>query len=168
MCLSDPEIEAEVEESFSRQSEEGLLADYKDGSLHKKRTAEHGEKCIDIMIFQDEFSPTKDLSSVANIYQILGMYYTNGNLRPHLRSKLACKRLIMLIPDFKAMFSDYKVGCFRKVVSELKKLTETGINFKGEQENIRLRFLLGDNKGQHEIGGVIQSFSSRVSSRTFS
>lgn len=160
LLLRDPKVQKKVQASFTRESKADIFEDYQDGSLHKKRKLNHPENSIDLHIFTDEFTPTKDLSSVANKYKILGMYYTIGNLPSHIRAKLDCKRLIMLVPDSKSMFSDFKLGLFKVVVKELMKLQREGITFMGENVKVRLRFLLGDNKGQHEIGGFIQSFSS--------
>ncbi|KAE8749793.1 hypothetical protein FOCC_FOCC003531 [Frankliniella occidentalis] len=160
LSLENPEVKKEVAASFTRESEDGILKDYTDGSLYKKKKElSNNEKTIDILFFQDGFLPLKALSSVSNDYQMLGMYMVIGNLRPHLRSKVKCIQLVALVPDFSNMFKDFKLKCFKKIFDDLKKLEESGILFMGEQIKVELRFVIGDNKGQHEIGGFIKSFT---------
>ena len=68
-------------------------------------------------------------------------------------------QLVMLIPDFKNMYKDFTMKCFQRVAKELKNLQVEGIDFAGEKVGVNIRFIIADNKGQHEIGGFIRSFS---------
>ncbi|XP_026290906.2 uncharacterized protein LOC113215492 [Frankliniella occidentalis] len=163
VLLPCPSIKKQVEESFRSQEQgprsDNCFSDYRDGSVYKNSNSSK-KRTIDLNIFMDSFNPLKDLGAAADNYDTLGMYMTIGNLKPHIRSKLQSMHLVMLIPKFKDMYKQFKDKCFKHVISELKLLEENGINFNGEIIPVVLQFLIGDSKGQNQIGGFVESFTA--------
>ncbi|XP_052130801.1 uncharacterized protein LOC113210708 [Frankliniella occidentalis] len=158
-----PSVKRQIDRSFeaqaSGQRDENILRDYRDGMVYQ-RSQSAMKKTIDLIIFQDAFSATKDLGSTAEKYDTLGMYFVIGNMLPRIRSKLKSMNLVMIIPKFKEMFKTFGDKCFKHVVEELKDLEINGINYYGEVIPVVLQFLVGDNKGQNQIGGFVGSFTA--------
>ena len=145
VLLEDPSIQAAVDKSFSDldNRDPNIIRNYTDGTVFQNRNVP--KERIDLFIFQDAFRCAKRKSSR---YKTLGVYMVIGNLKPHQRSKLKAKRLVMLIME-KAMTStvDGVEKTFRKLVDDLKKLERTGIEYKGRLIAFRFQFLIGDNLG---------------------
>ncbi|XP_052126416.1 uncharacterized protein LOC113206767 [Frankliniella occidentalis] len=156
-------VKRQINQSFEAQArgerDEDIFKDYRDGMVYQ-RSESAKKKTIDLIIFQDAFNATKDLGSTADKYDTLGMYFVIGNMHPHIRSKLKSMQLVMLIPKFKEMYKTFKDKCFQHVINELKDLETNGILFCGEIIPVVLQFLVGDNKGQNQIGGFVESFTA--------
>jgi hypothetical protein len=66
----------------------------------------------------------------------------------------------MLIPKFKNIWSDFKENCFSPLIKDLKKLEQEGIMYEGRNVRVVVQFCVGDNKGQNQIGGFVESFTA--------
>ncbi|KAK3920798.1 Acyl-[acyl-carrier-protein]--UDP-N-acetylglucosamine O-acyltransferase [Frankliniella fusca] len=87
-----------------------------------------------------------------------------SNLKPHLRSKIVAKHLLMMIRE--SIFKEVGAKiCLEEVITDLKDLEENGILFKGKTVPVTVEFMLGDSLGQHLIGGFIESFSGEFMCR---
>ncbi|KAK3915676.1 Alpha-aminoadipic semialdehyde synthase, mitochondrial [Frankliniella fusca] len=162
--LQDDTIQQEIEASFFRiPSPENEVHDYYDGTLFKSE--DHSPREIHLNIYQDSFNIVMNpLGSAKNKFKDLVVYFTINNFKPHLRSKIATKNLILICRE--TVFK--KVGakkCLERMVEELKKLEAEGIMFKNEKVDVVVEFMLGDNLGQHLIGGFIESFSCTYACR---
>jgi len=164
ILFKDPSIAKEIQESFQHhQEDENKISDYVDGTLYKSEN--HPKKEIHLHLYQDSFNPEINvLGSAKNKCKVLAMYFTLGNLRPFLRSKIDSKFLMMLIRE--SVFNEVGTEeCLERAMSELKSLETEGIDFLGENVKVVVEFMLGDNLGQHLIGGFIQSFSTKYMCR---
>ncbi|XP_034250191.1 uncharacterized protein LOC117650718 [Thrips palmi] len=87
------------------------------------------------------------------------MYFTLGNYRPHIRSRIDTKYAILMVKE--SIFK--KIGptrCLKRAIDQFKKLEAEGILYKGcEKIKVCVQYMLGDNLGQHIIGGFIECFS---------
>jgi len=158
--VQDPTVEKQIEKSFAQHqsSSNQVLKNYTDGTLFKSE--QHPTKEIHLILYQDGYNPVMNvLGSAKNKYKALAMYFTIGNLEPTSRSKIASKHLVMLIRESVMKVVGPK-KCFERVIEDLKKLESYGITFKGEVIKVVVELFLGDNLGQHFIGGFIGSFSS--------
>ncbi|KAJ1522436.1 hypothetical protein ONE63_001626 [Megalurothrips usitatus] len=163
VMLQDPSVQEQVDRSFVEvNNNPNLIKNYTDGSVFKKRNVP--QKRIDIFLFQDAFlGAANPLGSAKNKYKTLGVYLTVGNLTAEDRSRLVSKRLVELVYEELTREENLKDGldkCFKKLVKDLKKLEETGIEYKGETIPVYVQFILGDNLGQHTIGGFLESFTA--------
>lgn len=159
LMLQDPSVQAEIESSFNLEADPNVIKDYTDGTVFKGRDVP--KKRIDIFIFQDAFNCANVLGSAKRKYKMCGVYMTLGNFKPFRRSRLRAKRLISIIDD--KIFSNVEKGikkAFRLLVKDLKVLEQNGIMYKDELLPVRLQFILGDNLGQHEVGGFMGGFSA--------
>ncbi|KAK3921794.1 Zinc finger protein 691, partial [Frankliniella fusca] len=157
--LQDPTVMKEVDESFVEQStSDELVSNYTDGTLFKSE--QHPTKEIHLMLYQDGYNPVMNvLGSAKNKFKALAMYFTIGNLKSTLRSKVSSKHLVMLVRE-SVMKAVGPKKCFERLIADLKKLEASGIAYKGEIVKVIVEFFIGDNLGQHFIGGFIGSFSS--------
>ncbi|KAE8743354.1 hypothetical protein FOCC_FOCC011053 [Frankliniella occidentalis] len=156
--FEDESIQKEIQESFYRQPNTGdEVSDYYDGSI--MQSEDHPPKEIRINIYQDSFNPVMNaLGSAKNTFKDLVVYFTIANFKAHLRSRIATKHLIMICRE--QVFKDFGAKkCLKELMLELKKLESTGISFLGETIGFVVEFMLGDNLGQHLIGGFLESFS---------
>ncbi|KAK3917598.1 Zinc finger protein 124 [Frankliniella fusca] len=157
--LENPSIQQEVNASFDKRHEDtDEIRDYTDGTLF--RSENHPAKEIHINLYQDSFNPVMNaLGSAKNKYKDLVVYFTIANLRPHLRSLIDTKQLVLICREsvFK-LFGAKK--CLEELILELKQLESEGIFYKGEWVKVIVQFMLGDNLGQHCIGGFVENFSS--------
>ncbi|KAE8740245.1 hypothetical protein FOCC_FOCC014245 [Frankliniella occidentalis] len=158
VLFEDPSVQREIQESFSEQlGDDRIVSDYPDGYLFKSE--DHPKPEIQLLLHQDAYNPVPNaLGSAKNKYKALVVYFTIGNLKAHIRSKIITKHLVMIVREniFK------KVGaekCLEELISELQALEQDGIQFMGETVPVTLEFMLGDSLGHHLIGGFIESFS---------
>ncbi|KAK3916867.1 Zinc finger protein 691 [Frankliniella fusca] len=159
--LEDVTIQKAIVESFvePENPDQNVIKNYTDGIVFKKRAVPR--KRLDLFIFADGFRVDNPLGSGKKKYKLLGCYLTIGNLKPHQRSRLKSKRLVLLVLE--AAMMDVHNGfkkAFRKLVDDVKGLVKSGIVFMDEIIPVRLQFLIGDNLGQHTVGGFLESFST--------
>jgi len=164
VVLQDPVVSKQVQESFMhRQENKSKITDYTDGSIFKSEN--HPQKEIHLLMYQDGVNPVINvLGSAKNKYKDIVFYYSIGNLHPSLRAKMNSKHLILIIRE--SVFKKYdREKVLEEVMTELKSLELDGIEFMGEKVKVVVQFMLGDNLGQHQIGGYIECFSTRYMCR---
>ncbi|KAK3933120.1 Transcriptional regulator STP3 [Frankliniella fusca] len=133
--LQDLTVQKSIDESFCEQStcndlesNNDIVSNYTDGSLYKSE--QHHAKETHIIMYQDGYNPVMNvLGSAKNKFKSLAVYFTIGNLKANLRSKVASKHLVMIIRESVMKIVGPK-KCFEKLVENLKKLEETGISYK--------------------------------------
>lgn len=156
--FEDSSICKDIDESFKKPrwvSDE--MQDYTDGTLFQEE--EHPPKEICLFLYMDAVNAVMNvLGSAKNKYKLLMMYFTIANLKPHHRAKIETKHLCMTMRE--SVFKKVKAEkSFEEILRELKELETGGILYKGERVPLAVEFILGDNLGQHVIGGFIESFS---------
>lgn len=159
VMLEDPSVQKEIDQSFSTRASDGsILKNYTDGSVF--RNSSTPAKSIDLILFMDAFNCCNPLGSAKKKFKMHGMYMTLGNLKPYLRSFLKSIRLVLLLNDnsLKGSQRQFK-RCFKTVMKDLKDLEDNGLDYKGEKIAVRVQFLVGDNLGQHTLGGFIECFT---------
>ncbi|KAK3919971.1 N-acetyl-gamma-glutamyl-phosphate reductase [Frankliniella fusca] len=157
--FEDSTVQRELDKSFQEQPTQinGIASNYTDGDQFKNEN--HPKKEIHLFLFQDGFNPVMNvLGSAKNKFKNLGVYFTIGNLQPKLRSKITSKHLIQLVRE-SVLKSVGAAKCFEQLKKDLQKLETNGIMYKGENIKIVVQYSLGDNLGQHYLGGFIESFS---------
>lgn len=159
VLLKDPSVQKEVDASFLRtQENEEKVSDYTDGALFQSE--DHPPKEIRIFLYQDGINPVMNvLGSAKNKYKDINVYFTVANFKPHRRSKIFTKHLVLVVRE--AVFKEVGIErCFEELLTELKSLEADGIEYKGDTVKVAVQFVLGDNLGQHTLGGFIECFTS--------
>ncbi|KAK3916835.1 Transcriptional repressor CTCF [Frankliniella fusca] len=156
--LADPTVQREIESSFLRvPSNSDLVSHYTEGSQFINE--DHPVREIHLNLYIDGVNPVMNvLGSAKNKFKTLVMYFTIGNVQAHNNAKVISKHLVALVSEsvFKALKGEV---CFKSVIDEIDILERDGIQFKGSHVPVCLEFMLGDNLGQHQIGGFWDYFS---------
>ena len=160
IMLSDPTVQRVVDDSFQKTPSDGsVLKDYTDGSVF--RNSNTPQKRIDLLVFMDAFNCVESLGAAKLKHKIHGVYMTIGNLEPFMRAYLKAIRLVLLVND-KSLKGTERMfrKCFERLVHDLKELIINGVRYKSETVPVRIQFIVGDNLGQHTVGGFVESFSA--------
>ncbi|XP_034245718.1 uncharacterized protein LOC117647855 [Thrips palmi] len=157
--LKDPVVQKDVDASFLKcSSNSDEVSDYTDGSLFKEEN--HEKKELHLFLYIDSYNPVMNaLGSAKDKYKSLVMYFTLGNLKDENRSKIDSKHLVVMVRE--SVFKEVGAKkCFKDALKELKSLETVGTTYKDENIKVKVIYMLGDNLGQHTIGGFIECFTS--------
>jgi hypothetical protein len=136
-----------------------ILKDYTDGKIYKDIYAKSTtiESEIDLIFFADELETCNPLGSSRTIHKILAVYYTIGNFAAEFRSRIESINLAFICKS--EYIKQYGLSrVYETLVRELTDLSTSGIIINGKRMYIKLRYWLGDNLGQNQIGGFIRGF----------
>ncbi|XP_021699464.1 uncharacterized protein LOC110676326 [Aedes aegypti] len=159
--LNDPKVYNAV--FRSKPKSPGYLSDYDDGQKFKTSTF-FSDKTLNIFLYQDAAEMVVNaIGNATSRYKLLCMYMVIGNLDPHLRCKTENVQLVLLCKN--KDFSYFGSNCiFRRLIEDLKILEDDGILIHGGgfPERVRgsLFTTLNDNLGAHQIGGLVENFST--------
>lgn len=146
-----------------RESEEGIISDFRDGQFYKfNNHFNKGRIILDMLFFHDDFQVTNPVGSHRKNHKIAGFYYILGNLYKEYRSSLKVIQLCTICRnDHLRYFGLHKI--LNPLITELKQLNESGIYIPGVGVfDCAFRFCSADNLGSHHIGGFLESFSPNV------
>lgn len=155
LLFKDKSVQKHIVESFSLKSTPGKYENYTDGEVCKQRPS-YLERRLDLIFFGDACT----LTSHTKRHKIHGTYFTIGNLKPHLRSKLDSIHMATLVKE--ELLRDVNYGpskCFRPLMKDLKKLESNGIKFMDMTLPVRVQFWVSDSEGAHQMGGFTGNFS---------
>ena len=154
--LIDPEI-----------SRDGLIRCFRDGSVFSENALySSNSNALQINVYSDEFQCSNPLKANSK-YKINGFYFTLGNFPRKMRSSLKAIHLLALCPGELIKKYGY-ASILRPAVDDLIKLETHGIKIVSNSSTIDVNgtllygtvsMLIGDNLGQHGIGGFPESFS---------
>lgn len=157
--LKDFTVLKQVKQCVSlRQSADGILRDFIDGSVYKQATRDTSKKYISLILYQDSFEIVNPLGSAKKRHKVLGVYFVLGNLQCHYRSVVDHTQLVMLINE--GDFDRVGQRIFSRLVADLQTLENEGIVIGDECYYVVLAAVAGDNLGSHCIGGFVKNFSS--------
>ncbi|XP_034231743.1 uncharacterized protein LOC117639894 [Thrips palmi] len=169
LLLKDPDLKEMVLKSFDKgEGDPSVLSDYTDGSAYKHHQTQHSDgKCIQIHLFQDAFAFNPFGPSTGD-HKPIGFYYSVGNLPSEYRTKLDLIQLVYLVLEKDTQPTRQEVidgedvlkRALKPLLDELKDLKLNGIEINGEKIPVCLMFMIGDNLGQHTMGGYVRSFSA--------
>ena len=131
---------------------------YKDNKFFKEK---RGTK-LGIILFQDEFQATSPLGSTNKLYKYLSTYITLAEFSPHLRLDLNVIKQVSVLSAADVEEVGYK-KCFEPIINDIKDLESKGLEIGNTKYQVGLLMVVGDNLGQHDIGGFLKSFGSNVS-----
>lgn len=145
--------------SFNPSVEDDVLCDYNDGhAIRSNAMLALDPDFLKVMLFQDAFEVVNPLGSAKQKHNILGVYFTLGNLCPYERSTVDQIQLVLLCLEKDCKYFGVDT-VFRELVSDLRELEENGISFDGNTYKGTLTCIMGDNLGSHMIGGFTENFS---------
>jgi hypothetical protein len=138
--------------------------DISDGSVYQNNEI-FNEPSIKLILYQDAFECVNPLGSAKTKHKLVGVYYTLGNLAPHLRSKIDQMQLILLCKE-KYMKEYNHTVIFSKLLEDLQVLESEGVKLSdGKTIKGAVHSIVGDNLGSHSIGGFFEKFSGQYSCR---
>ncbi|KAK3929475.1 Zinc finger protein SNAI3 [Frankliniella fusca] len=125
--LKDSSVQQEINATFEVQHklDPDEISNYTDGELFKSEN--HPPKEIHLNLYQGSFNPVLNaLGSAKNKFKDLVVYFNICNLRPHLRSLVDSKQLVLICRE--SVFKKFGTKkCFEELMSELRKLESTGV-----------------------------------------
>jgi hypothetical protein len=133
------------------------LKDYSDGS----NFTETCNSDIEIILYQDAFEVCIIVGSARKKYKMIGVYIAFAQVSQYHRYLVDNIQLVLLCRQIHMKrFGLSKI--FERTVTDLKILENDGILVKGQRKNVKVIGLIGDNLGQHEIGGFCENFSTNL------
>jgi hypothetical protein len=143
--------------SKSPQNNPSILKDYSDGS----NFTETCNSDIEIILYQDAFEVCIIVGSAKKKYKMIGVYIAFAQVSQYHRYLVDNIQLVLLCRQIHMKrFGLSKI--FERTVTDLKILENDGILVKGQRKNVKVIGLIGDNLGQHEIGGFCENFSTNL------
>ncbi|XP_031789144.1 uncharacterized protein LOC116418192 [Nasonia vitripennis] len=139
------------------------LFDVKDGNVIKNSEFFNKNNTVQLSFYQDAFEVCNPLGASKSKFKLIGVYVTLLNLPAFLRSKTDNIKLIMLCNNnFVTKFGWKKI--LRNLLLDLHTLENEGINITINSEHMKftgsIAACIGDNLGNHSIGGYVENFSS--------
>ncbi len=156
-----PEVRKEIE--ISHVSCDSNYRDICDGSVFKCHPLFMTQcKAIQIIAYFDEVEVCNPLGSSSKKHKLGCMFFTIGNFRPHLRSRLNNIFLISVVRS--PLVRKHGMNAFlQPFVKNMLSLCHDGITVKVNslecQYKVALLAILADNLGAHAIGGFKESMS---------
>lgn len=129
------------------------ICDIKDGTI----ASEWPENVLPYVIFYDEIECGNPLGAQKGLNKIGILMLSLRCFSTQMYSKLDNIYLLAAIPPHTKQYLNDIMGYF---TSEIRLLQEEGIFFNGEKVYFKLIGICGDNLGQHQILGFVESFSA--------
>ncbi|CAH1099112.1 unnamed protein product [Psylliodes chrysocephalus] len=151
-------------ENFSKQyfsptkSLADSISDVRDGLVFKNNPFFlENEDALQIILYQDSFEICNPLGSSKIKHKIVGIYMVIGNIPTWHRSKVEQIVLVALIyeKDFKKVPSHLLL---HEIIKDLKILEDKGVLIENKTIRGSLAVVVGDNLGNHQIGGFNENF----------
>ena len=139
----------------------GFLKDFFDGTVCQQSLVfQQNPKCINILLYQDEFELANPLGSAKGKHKLFAIYYTIGNLHANVRSKIDALQLVLLCKH-KDLVKYGIHSVLQPLIQDLIHLETEGLDLgaKHGRQIAKVVFVLGDNLGSHTVGGFVESFS---------
>lgn len=135
----------------------------KDGNVMKNSEFFNKKNTVQLGFYQDAFEVCNPLGASKSKFKMIGIYMILLNLPPFLRSKTDNIKLIMLCNNNFVSKCGWK-QILEKFISDIHILENEGINIIINSEHINFTgsivACIGDNLGNHSIGGYVENFSS--------
>lgn len=115
---------------------------------------------LKLILYQDAFEVLNPLGSAKKKHKIVGVYFTLANFEPFCRSSVDHLQLLLLCTeqDMK-YFGQEKL--FSRMLSDMRDLEDNGLDTcSGHTVYATALCIVGDNLGQHCIGGYVENFST--------
>ena len=155
-------IDAVFNEIVNRRSTpNNILTDIIDGNIFRSHA--QNNKCLQLILYFDEFTVTNPLRQRSRKYKLLACYLTLANLKPEHRFQDKSILLILLAKSIIVKQHGLETVC-EQLVKDLRTLITEGIDIEHTNKTIqfqcRLFCVVGDNLSQHQIGGFLESFTA--------
>lgn len=136
-----------------------IFVNISDGNYYRKNAfyKEH-KKSIKIILYQDAFEICNPLGSAKSRYKIVGIYMTLGNIPPWNRTNTDQIQLVALCFEHQIKYFGMS-SIFNVIINDLKYLETHGIEINNTLIKGTVAVVVGDNLGNHQIGGFTESFN---------
>ncbi len=158
--LSFHDVISEVMQGHALET--GFIGDLVDTEWFKEHPVfGNNPKALILMLYADEFTSVNPMRSRAKKHKLLASYLMLGNLAPDYRCRQAGIQLVDMMKSKDA--KEYGLPeVLKETIADLIDLTQNGITITHEGEEIHfecgLYLILGDNLGQHQLGGFAECF----------
>ena len=142
-------------------SKNDSIKSFTDGSSCKHNTLLSCPTSIQVNLYCDDMQIVNPIGNRTKFHKTTAFYFVIGNIPSHLRSKLYCIQLVLLIPSIELKKQGHK-QVLAPLIKDLLEL-EKGIMIPSKYGNVTIKgtvaMLIADNLAAHEIGGYLESFS---------
>ncbi|XP_066933831.1 uncharacterized protein [Clytia hemisphaerica] len=148
----------------SQSESDGILRDFKDGSVFREHPLFSNEPLsLQIILYHDDFNTVNPLGNKTVKHKTSAIYFVLGNLPSLFRSRLSDINLLVLFDAH--LLDDYCYGKILKpMLDDIKELEMNGLQFEVTGLSYKLRgsvsMLIADNLAAHAIGGFYCNFST--------
>jgi hypothetical protein len=158
--FKDDKVWSLVNEFRPQESDEDMISDFSSGYLFKKNEQQMDDNTlrIHLILFDDGLNLCNPIGNSNKSHNEHGVYYSIGNLPPHLRNKSDNIQSVMMYSD-QLLKRTSQAQVFSPMIRELLKLRTIGMEFKGKNIQVFLFCCCADNKGAHQLGGFAECFS---------
>lgn len=139
----------------------GLFQDYTDGWVFQNNPFFiNNPLALHFILYQDSFEIVVPIGPAKKKYKLLAVYLLIGNIPVHLRSRVNSILLVALCIE---KFFDHK-SVYGPIVQDLKDLETLGVHVSDRIGTLKgsLVCIVGDNLGQHQLGGFVEQFSTSL------
>lgn len=146
------------------ENESDVLYNIIQGKLWKEKIAPKflGKIVLPLILYFDDYETNKELGTHTGVHKLGATYCKIACLPPEFQSSLENIFLVNLFHSSDKIFGNINV--FRKVLTELKYLEDTGITVLTKDTITQVYFAMclfaGDNLGANSILGYVESFSA--------
>lgn len=152
-------LSTEVYEGFHADCEPDpdTYVDICSGEVYKRNN--EGKKCINLLVYCDEFEVSNPIGSSRRKHKILAFYYTLCEIPQSERQISAKMQLILMVKSLDAKEFDMKLY-LGKFIQDLKDLELNGLALNGETRTVVLHSIVADSLGANWVGGFVCNFST--------
>lgn len=148
-----------------KSSNNNSLFDVKDGNFIKNSNFFNNKNTVQIGFYQDAFELCNPLGASKSKFKMIGIYMILLNLPPFLRSKTENIKLVMLVNNKYVTKFGWK-NILQRLISDLHILENEGVNIVINSETMNFKgsivASIGDNLGNHSIGGFVENFTTFI------
>ena len=142
------------------------ITEFRDGAVYSANALfSQDPTALQIILYHDDFTPVNPLGNKVTEYKVTTFYFTLGNLPRKKRSSLKSIHLVALCWAKDVALYGYN-AVLRPLINDLQQLEVQGVRFffDGLEHTVygTISKMVGDNLGQHAIGGFPQSFSTTL------
>jgi hypothetical protein len=153
---NDPSVNFSTSSTFNQNLPTSVLKDFSHGSVFKE---DCNTEDITIIMYQDAFELCIVIASARKRYKMVGVYMAFAQMDKYHRYLVDNIQLVLLCRNIHIQrFGISKI--LERSISDLKALETNGVKVNGQIKNVKIIGSIGDNLGQHEIGGFCQNFST--------
>ena len=170
--LQQPGMMHSILQNCNKESNEGIVESYRDGTFYKERFCEDGDLdlVLPVILYSDDWEPSNPLGSKKGLHKMCGFYLSFLCIPRKHQSRLCNILLVALAKSLD--IGKYGIDAVQRIiVRNLQSIYDNGIpiNSPGEFVGLvrpKLFQVVGDNLGLHTMLGFACGFTANYPCRT--